>query len=82
MGSIDAERQQEEEDELLSSECVVVEGTIYGSSKNLSNQGSLKNHFLKEFFGEPIKVSQRTFKTWFFKAPFMVPQRTFQTRVL
>ncbi|TNN42169.1 Oxysterol-binding protein-related protein 1 [Liparis tanakae] len=31
--------------------------TIYGSTKNLSNQGSLKNHFLKEFFNEPIKVS-------------------------
>jgi len=42
--------------------------------KNLSNQGSIKNHFLKEFFKEPIKVSQRTFKTsalrhrfWFLK---------------
>jgi len=44
--------------------------------------GSLKNHFLKEFFKEPIKVSQRTFNKWFFKAPFLVPQRTFQTRVL
>jgi len=39
-------------------------------------QGSLKNHFLKEFFKAPIKVLQRTFRTWFFKAPFMVPQRT------
>jgi len=56
--------------------------TINGSSKNLSNQGSLKNYFIKEFFKEPIKVSQRTFKTCFFKAPFLVPQRTFQTRVL
>jgi len=56
--------------------------TILGSSKNLSNQGSLKNHFLKEFFKEPIKVSQKTFKTWFFKAPYLVPQRTFQTRDL
>jgi len=27
-------------------------------SKNLSNQGSLKNHVLKEFFKEPIKVPQ------------------------
>jgi len=56
--------------------------TTFGSTKNLSNQGSLKNHFLKEFFKEPIKVFQRTFKKWFFKAPFLVPQRTFQTRVL
>jgi len=32
--------------------------TISGSTKNLSNQGSLKNHFLKEFFKEPLKVSQ------------------------
>jgi len=56
--------------------------TISGSTKNLSNQGSLKNHFHKEFFKEPIKVSQRTFKVWFFKAPFLVPQRNFQTRVL
>jgi len=45
---------------------------------NLSNQGSLKNHFLKEFFKEPIKVSRRTLKKWFFKAPFFVPQRTFK----
>jgi len=37
----------------------------------------LSNHFLKEFFKETIKVSQRTFKKRFFKAPFMVPQRTF-----
>jgi len=36
--------------------------TISGSTKNLSNQGSLKNHFLEEFFKEPIKVPQRTFK--------------------
>jgi len=56
--------------------------TISGSSKNLSNQSSLRNHFLKEFFKEPIKVSQRTFNKWFFKASYMVPQRTFQTRVL
>jgi len=41
---------------------MVLEGTISGSTKNLSNQGSSKNHFLKEFFKEPIKVSQRTFK--------------------
>jgi len=37
---------------------MVLEGTISGSSKNLSNQGSLKNHVLIEFFKEPIKVSQ------------------------
>jgi len=55
---------------------------MYGSMKNLSNQGSLKNHFLEEFFKEPIEVSQRTIKKWFFKAPFPVPQRTFQTKVL
>jgi len=61
---------------------MVLQDTISGSKKNLSNQGSLENHFLKEFFKEPIKMSQRTFKTWFFKAPFLVPQRTFQTRVL
>jgi len=48
--------------------------TISGSTRNLSNQGSLKNHFLKELFKEPLK--------WFLKAPFMVPQRTFKTRVL
>jgi len=41
-----------------------------GSTKNLSNSGSLRNHFLKEFFKEPIKVSQRTFRKWFFKPPF------------
>jgi len=52
---------------------MVLEGTIFGSTKNLSNNGSLKNHFLKESFKEPIKVSQRTFKKWFFKAPFLVP---------
>jgi len=61
---------------------MVLRGTISGATKNLSNQGSLKNHFLKEIFKEPIKVSQRTFRKWFFKAPFLVPQRTFQTRVL
>jgi len=61
---------------------MVLSGTISGYKKDLSNQGSLKNHFLKEFFKEPIKVSQRTFEKWFLKAPFMVPQRTFQTRVL
>jgi len=44
--------------------------TISGSTENLLNQGSLKNHFLKEFFKEPIKVSQRTLKKWFFKEPF------------
>jgi len=27
-------------------------------SKNLSNQGSLKKHVLKEFLKEPIKVPQ------------------------
>jgi len=32
--------------------------TISGSTKNLSNQGSLENHFLKEFFKEPIKEPQ------------------------
>jgi len=61
---------------------MVLQGTMFSSTKNLSNQGSLKNHFLKDFFKEPLKVSQRTLKTWFFKAPFLVPQRTFQTRVL
>jgi len=35
---------------------MVLQGTISGSRKNLSNQGSLKNHFLKEFFKEPIKM--------------------------
>jgi len=35
--------------------------TIFGSTKNLSNQGSLKNHFLEEIFKEPIKVSKITF---------------------
>jgi len=49
---------------------MVIQGTISGFSKNLLKQGSLKNHFLKEFFKEPIK------------APFLVPKRTFQTRVL
>jgi len=41
------------------------------------HQGSLKNHFLKEFFKEPIKVSHRTFKNnslrhhfWVYKEPF------------
>jgi len=33
-------------------------GTISGSTKNLSNQASLKKDFLKEFFKEPIKVSK------------------------
>jgi len=61
---------------------MVLEGTIFGSTRNLSNQGSLKNHFLKGFFKEPLKVSQETFKTWLFKEPFLVPQRAFQTRVL
>jgi len=55
---------------------------MFGSTENLSNQGSLENHFLKEFFKEPLKVSQRTLNKWFFKAPFLVPQRTFQIRVL
>jgi len=55
--------------------------TISGSSKNLSNQGSLKNHVLR-VLQNPIKVSQRTFNKWYFKTPFLVPQRTFQTRVL
>jgi len=36
--------------------------TISGSTKNLSDQGSLKNHFLKESFKEPIKVSKKIFK--------------------
>jgi len=49
---------------------MVLYGTISGSTKNLSNQGSLKNHLLKELFKERIKVSQRTFKIWFFKAPY------------
>jgi len=45
--------------------------------KNLSNQDSLKNHFLKEFFKEPINESQRTLTNgslrhhlWFHKEPF------------
>jgi len=33
--------------------------------KNLSNQVSLKNHILKEFFKEPIKMCQRTLKMVF-----------------
>jgi len=50
--------------------------------KNLSNQGSLKSHFLQEFFKEPVKVSRRTFNEWFFnmvlwsddiEEPFLVP---------
>jgi len=41
---------------------MVLEGTIFGSTENLSNQGSLKNGFLKDFFKELIMVSQRTFK--------------------
>jgi len=48
-----------------------------GSTKNLSNQGSLKNHSLEEFLKEPIKLSQRTLKDgslrhhfWFHKEPF------------
>jgi len=41
---------------------MVLQGTIFGSTRKLSNQGSLKNHFLKEFYKDPIKVSQRTFK--------------------
>jgi len=56
---------------------MVLQGTITGSTKKPSNQGSLKNHFLKEFFKEPIRVSQRTFKEgslrhhiWFHKEPF------------
>jgi len=52
--------------------------SISDSIENLSNQGSLKNHFLKEFFKEPINVPQRTFKKWFFKAPYMVPKRTYK----
>jgi len=56
--------------------------TISGSSKNLSNQGSLKNNFHRNVFEEPIKVSQRTLTKWFFKAPLLVPPRIFQTRVL
>jgi len=47
------------------------------SKKNLSNQGSSKNQFLKEFFKEPIKVSQRILNNcslrhhlWFHKEPF------------
>jgi len=31
--------------------------TISDSTKNLSNQGSLKNHVLKEFFKERLNVS-------------------------
>jgi len=46
---------------------------------NLSNQGSLKNHLLKEFFKKTIKVFQRIFKKWFFEAPLLVPQITFQS---
>jgi len=56
---------------------MVLSGTISGSTKILSNQGSLRNHYLKEFLKEPIKVSQRTLKhgslrhhCWFHKDPF------------
>jgi len=56
---------------------VAIEEPYLVSTKNLSNQGSLKNHFLKEFFKEPIKVSQRTLKKgslkhhfWFHLEPF------------
>jgi len=55
---------------------MVLLGTIYGSTKNLSTQGSLENHFLKSLLKEPIKVSQRTLKHgslkhhfWFHKEP-------------
>jgi len=41
---------------------MVISGNIYGFKKNLSNKRSLKNHFLKQFFKEPIKGPQRTFK--------------------
>jgi len=34
--------------------------------RTISLKSSSKNHFLKEFFKEPIKVSQRTFQNWFF----------------
>jgi len=37
---------------------MVLQGTIYGSTKNLANQGSLKNHLLKDFL-----------KKWFFVEP-------------
>jgi len=37
--------------------------TISGSTKNLSNQGSQRQHFLKDFFKEPINMSHRNFKT-------------------
>jgi len=33
--------------------------------RTFSNQGSLRNHVLKEFIKEPIKVPQRTLKKWF-----------------
>jgi len=45
---------------------MVLQGIIFGPPKNLSIQGSLKNHLVREFFKEPTKVSQGTFK--------MVPQ--------
>ncbi|TNN61803.1 hypothetical protein EYF80_028025 [Liparis tanakae] len=46
-------------------------GSLWNQKWCLKETGSLRNHFLKEFFREPIKVSQRTFKQWFFKAPFL-----------
>ncbi|TNN24385.1 hypothetical protein EYF80_065490 [Liparis tanakae] len=49
---------------------MVLQGSIYDSTENLSNQGSLEKHFLKEFFKEPINVPQRTFKPGFFNEPF------------
>jgi len=44
---------------------MILEGTISGSTKNLLNQGSLKNHFLKEFFKESIKMPQKKKKRFF-----------------
>jgi len=62
---------------------MVLQGIISGSPKYLSNYSSLKNHVLKEFFDEPIKVSQRTLKKdslrhyfLFHKEPDIVLQRT------
>jgi len=46
---------------------MVLYGTISGSTKNLSNRDSLKIHFLKWFFKEPIMVPQM--KKWFFVEP-------------
>jgi len=60
--------------------CVYREMKVPSGTVNLQSDAieeTLKNHFLKEFFKEPIKVSQRTLKNgslrnhiWFHKEPF------------